>query len=874
MAQRSLFYWMILGIVVLAGCEPGKGSVGVIGDSGTEADTDTDTDADTDVDTDTDTDTDTTSSGECADAGDCEPIYGAAPCGSWECNTGDCEVDCPGCVDADRDGYGPDAACAGPDCDDNDDAVYSDVAAQACYGGAPGTPGVGTCQEGTEECVAGAWTPCVGEVVPSGEACNDEDDDCDGAADEDLCDFACGIGACANTTPACLPGGLIGTCVPNAPLGLDNNCDGVDDDCDGAVDEHCVANCVWVTPAGDDLSADGTAGLPFSTIQSAIDFAVAPQFVCVAAGNNCGSNRTYNEDVGMRDGIHVYGGYESTNNTRCGSWNTRISPLSGAGVLFDATVQSTTVLDGFQIIRADSVTSAGVTVDGAVGALLSDLYIDVTYGALVEYAYSVDVMNGGDATIRFSQLYGGEGSRESVGVHSVGSTVHIEDNCDTYDAGGHCDSFCPFPWNGNNRGIQGRYQTVGPAGSEAFAVMLDTSPNSTVERNALCSHTGPQGATVRIAGDATGTQVRGNFISGFGGEIISAGIWLSDCDGAAPWIVDNLQITGEAADPNAEANGIRSVGDCHPVIDSNVQIAGGAEGAAQTTTGVYCGADLSGASDCAILGNLNILGSVFGHPPDSVGVRCDDDSCNRIANNVISGGGGVNVYGLWLQNSGTMVDDNYIDGGCGVQTSTGIYADDSYARIQNNHVYGGTCANVGLNGPTSWGMSVSLTASPNEVDVHSNFIDGGNARITCNSYGVGLYASALAAPTAPSGTWRNNIIRAGECTTNENFFEGDVSVDPRIFENNDLDPYGTPTAIYVDADTAPLLLATDVDLMADVTVSGTFSADPLFVNDPSDIHLQAGSACIAAGTAAGAPALDMDGAPRDLVAPDVGPDEF
>jgi len=880
MGTRGLFYWMILGILAVAGCEAGKGSVGVVGgdtsldggDADTDVDSDTDTDTDTDTDSDTDTDTDTD---ECTNSGDCDTLYGAAPCGTWECNAGECEVDCPGCTDDDRDGYGPEPECAGVDCDDYDDKIFSDVASRACYGGLPGTEGVGVCLEGAEECVTGVWTPCVGEVVPSGEACNDQDDDCDGFSDEDLGDFFCGVGACANSTAACLPGGLVGTCVPNPPIGSDNNCDGIDDDCDGAVDEHCVANCVWVTPGGDDTNADGTAGLPFATIQNAVDFAVAPQFVCVAAGSSCGSSNWYNEDVAMRDGIHVYGGYETNSNTRCNNWNTGIQPPSSAGIVFDATIQSTTVLDGFEIFRADAQTSSGVTIDGGVGVLLNDIYIDVNYGALVEYSYAVDVINGGDATILWSNLYGGEGSRESIGVRSVDSTVHVLDNCESVDANGHCDDWCPSQWNPNTRGIQGRSQTTGPAGSVAYSVYLDNSPNSNIERNALCAQNGPQGATVYVVNDADSLLIKGNNMSGWGGQVVSAGIWLEDCAGAAPWIVDNWQITGEASDPLAEANGIRSVGNCHPVIDSNLLIAGGAEGQAMTTTGIYCGADASGASDCAILGNLSIQGSVFGHPPDSVGVRCDDASCNRIANNWISGGGGVDVYGAWLQNSGTMVDNNYIEGGCGVQSSTGVYTYDSYARLQNNHIYAGVCQNGGLTGPTSWGMFVGLNNSPNALDVHSNFIDGGNLRVSCDSYGVGLYSNALAFGTVPSGTWRNNIIRAGECQgVRYNFFEADAAADPSIFENNNLDPYNSPTAMYVDSDTSPLLVTADVDALTDITVSGTLAVDPLFANYPQDIHLQAGSTCIAAGTPTGAPIFDMDGDLRDIATPDVGPDEF
>ncbi len=55
---------------------------------------------------------------------------------------------------------------------------------QGCYSGGFGTDGVGTCLAGLRFCVKGAWSGCVGEVVPKAETCNAKDDDCDGKTDE------------------------------------------------------------------------------------------------------------------------------------------------------------------------------------------------------------------------------------------------------------------------------------------------------------------------------------------------------------------------------------------------------------------------------------------------------------------------------------------------------------------------------------------------------------------------------------------------------------------------------------------------------------------------------------------------------------------
>ena len=122
--------------------------------------------------------------------------------------------------------------------DDDCDGRTDEGLSQACYGGPGGTQGVGRCRAGTAQCAAGEWGVCVGEVRPQAELCDGVDDDCDGQADEDAagvgadCD-AGGVGACGEGTTVCRNGGLV--CVAGGAL--DEVCDGGDNDCDGRVDE-------------------------------------------------------------------------------------------------------------------------------------------------------------------------------------------------------------------------------------------------------------------------------------------------------------------------------------------------------------------------------------------------------------------------------------------------------------------------------------------------------------------------------------------------------------------------------------------------------------------------------------------------------------
>lgn len=59
-------------------------------------------------------------------------------------------------------------------------------ATTSCYDGPPGTAGVGVCEPGARTCnAAGVFGPCVGQVLPSEEACaTAQDEDCDGNGPE------------------------------------------------------------------------------------------------------------------------------------------------------------------------------------------------------------------------------------------------------------------------------------------------------------------------------------------------------------------------------------------------------------------------------------------------------------------------------------------------------------------------------------------------------------------------------------------------------------------------------------------------------------------------------------------------------------------
>jgi hypothetical protein len=726
-------------------------------------------------------------------------------------------------------------------------------------------------------------------VIPSGEACNNEDDDCDTTVDNGLGQLSCGMGKCRVTVAACTMG-VTGTCVPNASQATADNCTGmpgIDDDCDGGIDEDCTtgtttATCIRVTPTGNDTTAaaDPTGLTPFGTVQAAIDFADANRTlatrVCIAPGAACGTNAAFasraSQPFVMKDGISVYGNYQSGTWARCTNSPTRLQPASPLGVsfAFTAAANSTTVLDGVVVERVNAPTTAGVTVDGARGVVLANIIIE--NAPAVMNSYGVNVVNGGQATIFKSRIVGGAGSVETVGVRSVGSQVFVEDNCLSPDlTTGRCDDYCST----TNPGIRSRSTNTGGTGV-AYSVFLSSSPNSRIERSTLCWNDGDTGAQVRVTGNATGLLIRGNLVSARGGALDSHGIWLEDCGGAEPWIVDNhrIEVAGDTLQTRADA--IRAVGDCHPVVDSNVLITGAGEGQGSEPTGVRCSASAGVPSRCIVVDNLDIRGSEEGFPNIAAGVRCLDGSCVRIAGNVITGRGGGQVYGVILESTGAFVDRNVIRGGCSAN-AVGLLVEDSWARIQNNRVFGYYQADCLGTIPTllqSTGLRSLTSAGLRELDVHSNFFDGNgppNPSAMCTSRAVALGIAGMA-PSGAKGVFRNNILRAGTCATRYGIEELGVMADPRLLEKNDFDPTGTPTALYFDEATTAVTMATAIDMLGDTSAAGTLSVDPLFVAYPNDLHLQATSMCIDAGSATGAPTWDMDNAPR-ANAPDIGPDE-
>ncbi len=745
------------------------------------------------------------------------------------------------------------------------------VPSRSCYSGPAGTMGMGVCAAGVQMCIAGTFGTCMGEITPTAEACNGRDDNCDGMIDEGLPTISCGIGACRRTVPSCVMGRLA-MCMPGT-AGAEMCGNGIDDNCNGAIDEGCM--CTYVATSGNDATGTGSASAPFRTIVTGIARAGTmglPNTVCVANGD-------FTENVVMRNGIHVYGGYMTAATS---PWPrpptvSRIASTMDRGVYFGPTVTMPTILDGFTLTATNGAANAAVTVEGSTGAVISNNII-TGGGGTTSIAVEVLGMGGMAATpqILRNTIVGGTGSTVAIGVHSLRSAPVIQANCNTTDAMGRCTSGCPA----GSRGIRGRAN--GNMGAQAYGIRLEDSPGSLVDASGVCTGTGTTDvAGVRISGNAMGTVVRGSNVGAFGGGSNAVAIWMDPCGGASPWIVNNTFLSGSSPMPGARADGVRAVGACHPVVDSNVRIVGGVESANNDANGVLCAADSAGvASRCTVLGNTSVEGAGGGFPPNATGVRCENGSCIRVESNaMITGRSGVNAFGLTLVNTGAVVRLNTIEGGCATREATGIRSENSYARVENNLVFGNRCANTGAMLPASWGVRVLLAAGANEIDLHSNDIFGEGPPVglmgACTSHGITFdVLTGGAPPTAPRGVVRNNVVHPGRCNTRYGIEEANIAADPRLLQNNDLWFQTAGDPLYRDENATNLAMVAMVNALTATMAALNISADPLFVGMPN-YRLQMTSPCVNAGTATGAPTVDFYGTMRPRgSAPDIGAAEF
>src|SRR5262249_27235601 len=122
---------------------------------------------------------------------------------------------------------------------------------------------------------------------------------------------------------------------------------------------------------------------------------------------------------------------------------TQITLSNAGGVTFDATTSSATVLDGFEIFNLDTndAVTAGVTVTGSIGAVISNNFINGGGGTSESDGVRISDSGGAAATpLLFHNAIIGGTAPTAIGIRSTNSQPTVSGHCDGFNGVGRCNN--------------------------------------------------------------------------------------------------------------------------------------------------------------------------------------------------------------------------------------------------------------------------------------------------------------------------------------------------------------------------------------------------------------------------------------------------